>query len=64
MEYIALLTLGIFPILLAILGLILAVIWIILPFYLLALCHRVARLEAYIAALYAEMPRDKGEGEQ
>jgi hypothetical protein len=64
MEYIALLTLGIFPILLAILGLILAVIWIILPFYLLALCHRVARLEAYIAALYTEMPRDKSEGEQ
>jgi hypothetical protein len=52
MEYIALLTLGIFPILLAILGLILAVIWIILPFYLLALCHRVARLEWYLADLH------------
>jgi hypothetical protein len=52
MENLALLTLGIFPILLALLGLVLTILWIILPFYLLAMCSRIARMEWYLADLH------------
>jgi hypothetical protein len=52
MNELAILTLGIFPILLGAFGLILAIIWIILPFRLIGLCNRVERLEWYIAKLH------------
>jgi ABC-type spermidine/putrescine transport system permease subunit I len=55
---IALLTGGALIMLLVwIIGIFIALVWIILPFYLMALCSRVERMERYLAALYAEMPR-------
>jgi hypothetical protein len=51
---------GSFSVLLSIgfflLGILLVVIWTILPFYLLGLCHRVERMERFLAAIYQEMP--------
>jgi hypothetical protein len=60
----ALLTGGAFIMLLVwIIGIFVAIAWAVLPFFLIAMCLRLERMERYLAALYAEMPRQNTDTE-
>jgi hypothetical protein len=56
MKELFLIIAGLMPVVFILLGILMAIIWTILPFYLLGLCHRVERMERFLAAIYQEMP--------